>query len=250
MLLWLDELETQPGPLGSLYFPAGATEPDIAEAWQTTFPEQRLPEDLPGLMGRSPHGTAIFQCASGAWLVLPPFPITNGMASLNVEVGPLRALLQRDYVVLLALVRLGAYAIGVYQGLLALAADAGTGNIHARHRNGGWSQARFDRHRQKQMETFFSRVCQHTRQLVSPYSGQIDFVAYGGERQTLLAFRKQCEFLQGLKDRTMVPLVPVGEPRRAALPEAIRQVWMSKIIPLPLEGGPIGEAASERPETT
>jgi hypothetical protein len=231
MLLWLDELEARAGPAVTLYLPAGVSPAEAEGMWRQAVGDDP-PDRLAREVERSPHGAAVLWAPGGGWLVAPPFPLHQRLAHPALDVGPLRALLQHDYTTALVLVRLGSYAAGVYQGLLAQAADAGTGNVHARHRNGGWSQARFDRHRLKQMETFFTRVCEHTQELLRPFQGQLDFIAYGGERQTLLAFRKQCDFLQRLDGKALAPLVPVGEPRRAALPEAIRQLWMSRVSPI------------------
>jgi hypothetical protein len=55
-------------------------------------------------------------------------------------------------------------------------------------------------------------------------------VVYGGERHTLLSFRKQCEFTQKLDDRVLESRLNVREPKQATLEEAISQVWSSTVI--------------------
>jgi hypothetical protein len=80
------------------------------------------------------------------------------------------------------------------------------------------------------MEYLFTRVCNHVREHLEPHLQRLDYVIYGGERHTLLEFRKQCEFLQKFDDRTLAALLNVREPRQATLQAAIGQVWSSEVV--------------------
>jgi hypothetical protein len=80
------------------------------------------------------------------------------------------------------------------------------------------------------MEYFFTRVCNHVQERLEPYLQQLDYVIYGGERHTLLSFRKQCHFLQLLDELTLGTLLNVREPKQATLEAAITQVWSSEVI--------------------
>ena len=106
----------------------------------------------------------------------------------------------------------------------------GKGLIHSRHRKGGSSQRRFERGREKQMEYFFTRVCNHAREHLEPNLRQLDYVYYGGERHTLLSFRRQCDFLKQVEDRVYPSLLNVREPKQATLLSAVNQVWCSEVI--------------------
>jgi peptide subunit release factor 1 (eRF1) len=106
----------------------------------------------------------------------------------------------------------------------------GTGLVHSRHRQGGSSAHRFERHREKQIESFFDRVCGHVREHLEPYVKQLDYVIYEGERHTLLSFHKQCEFLQQFDDRVLGTTLHVREPRQTTLEAAIGQAWSSDVI--------------------
>ena len=130
----------------------------------------------------------------------------------------------------LVLVRMGAYGIGVVQGEKLLSSKVGTGLVHARHRQGGSSSHRFERHREKQMETFFTRVCGHAREQLEPYARQLEYVIYGGTRETLLDFRKQCHFLHQFDNRTLDLLLNIREPKQSGLQEAIQEAWSSRVI--------------------
>ena len=111
-----------------------------------------------------------------------------------------------------------------------MTSKVGTGLVHARHRQGGSSSHRFERHRLKQMETFFTNVCEHAREQLEPYSRQLEYLVYGGTRQTLLDFRKQCHFLRQFDTRTLDVLLNIREPKRAGIEEAVQEAWSSRVI--------------------
>jgi peptide subunit release factor 1 (eRF1) len=130
----------------------------------------------------------------------------------------------------LVLIRLGAYSIGIFQGEKLISSKVGTGLVHARHRQGGSSAHRFERHREKQMEAFFTRVCIHVREQLEPHTRNVNFVLYGGTKETILDFRKQCRFLREFNNRTLDRLLNVRDPRRAGLSEGIQEAWSSRVI--------------------
>ena len=225
MLRFLNELEGD-GSGASLYLPPRSSMGEIEEILRIS----PLPSDLAKLVTNSKTGTVIFWDKQHRYLVLPPFPIAQRRISTGLDVDPLRSLLQQEFAIALILVRLGSYAIGVFQGEELVSSKVGTGLIHSRHKKGGSSQRRFERHREKQIELFFSRVCTHVRERLEPHIGRLDYVIYGGERNTLLLFRKQCRFLQLLEDRTLEALLNVREPGQRALEAAIGEAWSSRLI--------------------
>ena len=94
------------------------------------------------------------------------------------------------------LVRLGSYAIGVCRGDKLVSSKVGTGLVHGRHRQGGSSAHRFERHRDKQIESFLIRVCGHVREQLEPYVKSMDYIVYGGARTTILMAQKYCPWLE------------------------------------------------------
>jgi peptide subunit release factor 1 (eRF1) len=163
-------------------------------------------------------------------LLKPPFPFMENPVFRGFDVDILRSLLSRDYMIAVLMVRMGMYSIGVFKGEELLTAKAGTGLVHSRHKKGGSSQQRFARHREKQIETFFTRVCGHVREQIEPYLNSLDYVRYGGERITINSFRKQCQFVSKLDKYVIEALLSVREPKRATLQEAIEEVWSSRVI--------------------
>jgi peptide subunit release factor 1 (eRF1) len=232
MLGLLDELEADNRPSTSLYLPYSATMLEVEKALRAPLGhglEEVLP-DITDAIARSATGAVIFWGEQAKYLVMPPFPIKEKLFASGYDVEPLRSMLQQDLLLALVLVRLGAYAVGMFKGQKLLSSKVGTGLVHSRHSKGGSSARRFERHREKQIEYFFERVCRHVREHLEPHLQQIDYVIYGGERHTLLSFRKQCQFLQKFDDRTLSSLLNVREPKQAALEAAISQAWSSEVI--------------------
>ena len=232
MLQLLDELADAESPATSLYIPHDLPASEVEKTLKAPLGPgvAEVISDIAEAVGRSKTGTVILWGEQGKYLVLPPFPIKEKLFASGYDVEPLRALLQQDLTVALILLRLGAYAVGVFQGEKLMSSKVGTGLVHSRHKKGGSSAHRFERHREKQIEYFFTRVCHHVQERLEPYLGQMDYVIYGGERHTLLSFRKQCHFLQQLDERTLGTLLNVREPKQAALEAAITQVWSSEVI--------------------
>jgi peptide subunit release factor 1 (eRF1) len=228
MFRFLNELEIAASSGTSLYLPPRSPVGEIEETLNIS-PEE-LPSDLAKLVANSRTGAAIFWGEQHRYLVLPPFPVAQRLVSTGFDVDTLRSLLQREFTIALILVRLGSYAIGVFQGEELVSSKVGTGLIHSRHKKGGSSQQRFARHREKQMESFFSRVCIHARERLEPHLKQLDYVIYGGESNTLLSFRRQCRFLHSLEDRTLETLLNVRKPGQRALEATIGEAWSSELI--------------------
>jgi len=230
MLRFLNRMGSAKGSAISLYFPPGMPPSEVREMIENiNYPKESLP-NLIELVSTSPTGALVLWGEQYKFLAKPPFPIEAKGIYPGYAVEIFRSLLQRKIVIALILIRLGAYAIGVFEIEKRLSSKVGTGLIHSRHKKGGSSQRRFERHREKQMEMFFGRVCSHVRENLEPYAKQLDYVIYGGERNTLLAFRKQCQFLGSFDDRVSESRLNVRTPRQPALETAVSEVWSSELI--------------------
>jgi peptide subunit release factor 1 (eRF1) len=229
MLRLLEEVNAHSIEVGSLCVPPHSPTTEIEEMLEN-IADKAIPEGLAGSAADSPTGAILFWGPHHRYLVMPPFPISEKRAANTCEIGPLFSLLHREFLFGLILVRLGSYGIGVVQGEKLLTSKVGTGLIHARHRQGGSSSHRFERHREKQMETFFTRVCGHVREQLEPYARQLEYLLYGGTHETLLDFRKQCHFVQQFDGRTLDILLNIREPKQSGLDEAIQEAWSSRVI--------------------
>jgi hypothetical protein len=226
----LDRFEATPGDAMTLYIPhelpVKETERMLATAKVDT-------DIVPGIIEeitKSPFGAVLFWGVGYRVLLKPPFPFTESPVFRGFDVDILRSLLSKDYIIAVLMVRMGMYSIGVFRGEELLTAKAGTGLVHSRHKKGGSSQQRYARHREKQIESFFARVCGHVREQIEPYLSSLDYVRYGGERITVNSFRKQCRFVSKLDKYVIEALLSVREPKRGTLQEAIEEVWSSRVI--------------------
>jgi peptide subunit release factor 1 (eRF1) len=230
MLHLLEELQAESAGVASMCVPPHLSKIEVEGLMENILDLKTLPEDLAKHMIESPTGAILFWGPHHRYLVMPPFPFKEERTSPTCEIEPLHALLQQKYLFGLILVRLGAYAIGVVQGEQLLSSKVGTGLVHARHRQGGSSSHRFERHREKQMETFFVRVCGHVREKMEPHARDLQYLIYGGTRQTLLDFRKDCHFMQQFDSRTLDILLNIREPNHTGLKEAVQEAWSSRVV--------------------
>jgi hypothetical protein len=230
MLGFLDDIENPTAQSYSLYLTPGLSVPEIEDLIKDLALDKEIATEITELVTNSSTGGVLFWGNVNKCLAIPPFPLQTRITSKGYDVEPFRSLLQQQLLVALILVRLGEYAIGVFEGEKLLSSKVGTGLVHSRHKKGGSSQRRFERHREKQMEGFFTRVCAHVRSNLEPHARQLSHVIYGGERNTLQAFRKQCRFLSAFDDLTMGLRLNVRKPRQPMLEAAIIEVWSSELI--------------------
>jgi hypothetical protein len=178
----------------------------------------------------SKTGCYVFWSTGQKCLVTPPFPTTDKQAVQPLDLAQLRSRLEHDQMIALVLIRLGAYAIGVSRGEKLISSKVGTGLVHGRHRQGGSSAHRFERHRDKQIETFLNRVCEHVHETIGPYVKSLDYIVYGGARDTIQLLQKYCPLLMQLKTPVLPPLLDIPDPRQAVLETAVGRVWSSTVV--------------------
>jgi peptide chain release factor subunit 1 len=215
---------------GSLCIRPGTSKTEVEALLENILDVREVPGDMAKIMAGSPTGAVVFWGKQHRYTVLPPFPVPEERYSGTCEIEPLYTLMRKEFTVALLLLRMGAYAIGVFQGDRLLTDNIGTGLVHSRHRQGGSSSHRFERHREKQIETFFTRVCGHAREHLEPYAKNIDYLIYGGTRETVLEFRNQCHYLHEFDKKTLGLLLNIREPKHDDLLHAIHEAWSSRVI--------------------
>lgn len=229
MLGFLDEIEQTPDPGAiSVYVPPGFSAPEIDDLLQKGG-AQSVPDELSQLASGSKNGAVLFYGDTRKCLVLPPFPFSEKSAFSGYFAKPFRLLLTSDFMIGLVLVHLGSYAVGICQGEKLISSKVGTGLVHGRHKKGGSSQQRFQRHRENQAREFLDRVCLHAREQLELHAQLMNYIAYGGPHQTVLLLQKRCPFLQSFEDRVL-PLLDVPSLRQRVLETAVGRIWSSCII--------------------
>ena len=227
----LNELASSPVDF-TLYTKAGIAPAEIEKELGKLLDRGSIFDEIVERMARSATGSVLFYARGNATVIWPPFPLYESALLRDYEPGRLRGILESNPLLALVIVRLGRYAVGLCRGEEIVAAQAGTGLVHARHHKGGSSANRYARHREKQMEYFFTRVEQHSREVLAEHIRQIDYVFYGGARDTLLRLWHQCSFFRELEDRTVDRLLSLREPRRSNLQEAVTEAYSSRVFEL------------------
>jgi Actinobacteria/chloroflexi VLRF1 release factor len=163
-------------------------------------------------------GAARIELRSEVIVVRPPFGLAHEGEYEKVRLEPLFDALAADHVVAALLVRLGGYAVGIFEGERLVASKVGSRFVKGRHRKGGSSANRFRRRREEQVRAMIDEAAEVAAQVLEPWRGRIEFAALGGDRaaiaQVLEARQQQ---LGWLADRTLPRFFTVREPRQREL---------------------------------
>jgi hypothetical protein len=225
----LAELEASPGDWLTVYLPGR----------QIPSPNEDLAPDQAGWLRKiealvsevdSETGAAFFWSEERRLVVLPPFPLGEAACRAGCDTLPLRSLLAQSRKVGVVLLRLGRYAIGVFEGERLVDSKSGQRFVKGRNKAGGQSQRRFARIREKQAREMFEKACEEVRARFEPVERELDHVFLAGDRHTLGAFLKRCPYLRRLEDRTMKRLLPVAQPGQAALEAMPREIFKSQVL--------------------
>lgn len=212
----------------SIYIPPGSSELEV-EDLLNKIEARPISDNLGQLAVSAKNGAAIFWGDKRKCLVLPPFPLNEKVIFSGYVTEPLRKLVTKDYFIGLVLVHLGSYAVGVCRGDKIVSSKVGTGLVHGRHKKGGSSQQRFQRHRENQIREFLDRVCIHIREHFESKKRLIDYVVYGGPHQTILLLQKRCPYLLSFEDR-VISSIDVPTLRHRTLETSINRIWTSSMI--------------------
>ncbi len=226
---FLNEIEEDPDPAAiSIYIPSGLSTDEIEDFCNVSSTEE-LPSELYQIIADSTNGAAVFWGDRQKYLVLPPFPLRNKTIFSGYSTEPLREIIESEFKIELVLVHLGSYAVGFCEGDKLISSKVGTGLVHGRHKKGGSSQQRFQRRRENQAREFLERVCARIQEHLGPYIKDLDYLVYGGPRQTIISLKKQCPLLQSFEDRTL-PLLDIPSPGQKVLETTVNRIWSSCII--------------------
>lgn len=126
--------------------------------WISAFADRHGNGDAGSLLAAPADGSVTFTAADGAVARCHPpfaetFTLPPGLAGPGEIAAAIAAHAREPRAVGVLLVRLGGYAAGVFTGYPPALADAKAGSrpVHGRSAAGGWSQQRFARRREKQV---------------------------------------------------------------------------------------------------
>lgn len=193
-------------------------------------PPAPLSDDVAEAVSGSPTGAVVVTTPGQAIVVAPPFAIERTEHIPRVNTAHLRDVLNRERTVAVLLLRLGGFTIGVFHGEALLDSKTDRRFVKNRHRKGGQSSRRFERIREKQVHELFGKACEEARLKLSPYEREIEHVLFGGDRRTVHAFRKECDYFERFGGRLMPRFLPVpGDPNRDMLESMPREIWSSDV---------------------
>ena len=192
-------------------------------------------EPLAGLSGRTTYadGAARIETGDETITVRPPFGLAHARVYERVELGPLFEALAADHVVAALLVRLGGYAVGVFEGERLVASKVGSRFVKGRHKKGGSSANRFRRRREEQERELIDAAAETAARVLGPWQGRVERVALGGDRDAVrrvLAARADLGWLEPL---ALERFFAVPEPRRRVLDELPYQLYAAKVVEEP-----------------
>ncbi|MBA3741592.1 acVLRF1 family peptidyl-tRNA hydrolase [Sporichthya sp.] len=112
-------------------------------------------------------------------------PFAGDWAPAGDPVEALGAHVLADRRVGVLLVRLGGYAAGVFDGVKLAESKVGSRQVHGRTSAGGWSQQRFARRRENQVDVALDTAGEVAARILLPHVGSLDALVLGGERKAV-----------------------------------------------------------------
>ena len=227
-------------PAATLHLPAAIAEDGAAIA--ALVRQEGGPAWIDGLerasnqLLRSSTGLAAFRIGNAGLAILPPFPMDATGLDAGINDQLLRALLASRFIVGVALVRLGRYAIAVYEGQELAVSKTDTRYVKSKHHAGGTSQQRFRRVRENQIHRLYVEASGVLERQWRPWVDRLDYVALGGEAATVNGFVKECDMLRRLAPITLQRRLDVREPNRAALDQVGATLYQCRAYPLRWDG--------------
>ena len=173
-------------------------------------------EPLDGVPGRTTYsdGAARVETAAETITVRPPFGLAHARVYESVELGPLFEALAEDHVVAALLVRLGGYAVGVFEGERLVASKVGSRFVKGRHKTGGSSANRFRRRREEQERALLDAATVTAASVLEPHRERIEHVALGGDHGAAIRVAERLPWLAG---KTLTRFFDVPDPRQRVL---------------------------------
>ena len=190
---------------------------------------------LDGSPGRALYrdGSARIELDVGAFTVTPPFGLDHEGEYEVVRSGPLLDALEAEPRVAVLLVRMGGYAVGVFEGERLVASKVGSRFVKGRHKKGGSSANRFRRRRGEQERELVDAAAGEASRVLGPWRDRVTHVALGGDRSAVgrvLAVRADLDWLEPL---ALERFFDVPEPRLRVLEALPYQLYAAKVVEEP-----------------
>jgi len=191
---------------------------------------------LEGEPGRTTYadGGVRIEAAGELIAVRPPFGLAHAGDYEVMRLEPLFEALAADHVVAALLVRLGGYAVGVFDGERLVASKVGSRFVKGRHKKGGSSSGRFRRRREEQARELIEEAAEVASRTLEPWRVRAEFAALGGDRTAgdrVLATNPE---LGWLAERALPRFFTVRDPRQAVLERLPYDLYAAEFSAEPL----------------
>jgi hypothetical protein len=181
---------------------------------------------LEGEQGRTSYANGVvrIELPGEAIVVRPPFGLAHEHEYETVRLAPLLEALTDDHIVAALLVRLGGYAVGVFDGERLVASKVGSRFVKNRHKKGGSSANRFRRRREEQARALIEEAA--------------EVAALGGDRGAISEVLAASPQLGWLAKRAIPRFFTVPEPRQRELERLPYDVYSAKLTTEPKHDRP------------
>jgi predicted RNA methylase len=190
---------------------------------------------LEGEQGRTSYadGVARIELPGETIVVRPPFGLPHEHEYDSVRLAPLLEALAADHTVAALLVRLGGYAVGVFDGETLVASKVGSRFVKNRHKKGGSSANRFRRRREEQARALIDEAAEVAVRVLEPWRGRVEFVALGGDRAAIREVLAASPQLGWLAERQLPRFFDVPEPRQRVLEQLPYDLYSAELTTEP-----------------
>jgi hypothetical protein len=190
---------------------------------------------LEGEPGRTTYADGAVRIETAAELITvrPPFGLAHEGEYDSIELGPLSEALAADHVVAALLVRLGGYAVGVFDGEQLVASKVGSRFVKGRHKKGGSSSGRFRRRREEQARELIEEAADVAARTLEPWRDRVEFAALGGDRTAVDRVLAAKPELGWLAERALPRFFTVPDPRRAVLERLPYELYAAELTEEP-----------------
>ena len=179
------------------------------------------------------NGSVRVELDEAVLTVTPPFGLAHEGEYDVVRAGPLLEALAVSPCVAVVLVRMGGYAVGVFEGEQLGASKVGTRFVKGRHRKGGSSSNRFRRRRGEQERELVDAAAEEAARVLGPWRGKVERVALGGDRTAVGRVLDADPELAWLRPLALERFFDVPEPRLRVLETLPYQLHAARVAEEP-----------------
>lgn len=155
--------------------------------------------------------------------IIPPLPVKEEKETVSSSFSLDYSLFTEPPSYLFSIIRSDIFILGIYKNNKLISIENIKSNIKSKHSKGGFSQKRFDRKREKQINKHIQRSAEKLEKSIQKYKDEINLIAIGGEKNIIKKFKNKIQY-----DIVSKPLDATGR-KKEALEKGRRSFWKTKI---------------------